>query len=220
MRKIGRKNSPIPIGIKNKKRFMPAKIDFDALKAGQSVLFGSEYTLSFIRQSDLNDIVETLHDEEVIAFLHFAPSPDSLYEAYFQPIIADTASQIERGEWPETPTFTLRDNKGKYMGMVGLQPVIFLEGNYEIGYQFARHAWGKGLATTTCRFATAFAFEKLRAHKLAADCYAGNARSARVLEKTGFQREGVQKGYYRIHNGFDDRLIYGMTSEQFARLKA
>ncbi|WP_434362754.1 GNAT family N-acetyltransferase [Parasalinivibrio latis] len=197
---------------------MPARIDIDALKLGQSVPFESEYTLSFICQSDLADIIETLHDEKVITFLHFAPSPDSLYEAYFQPIIDNTASQIECGEWPDTPTFTIRDIDGKYMGMTGLQPVVFLEGNYEIGYQFARHAWGKGLATAACRFATAFAFEKLHAHKVTADCYAGNTGSSRVLEKAGFRCEGAQKGYYRIHKGFDDRLIYGMTGEQFAML--
>ncbi|MDF5286056.1 N-acetyltransferase, partial [Vibrio parahaemolyticus] len=38
------------------------------------------------------------------------------------------------------------------------------------------------------------------------------------LEKNGFTQEGRQKDYYKLEQGFDDKLYYGMAAEQFASL--
>ncbi|NBI55988.1 GNAT family N-acetyltransferase [Photobacterium alginatilyticum] len=188
---------------------------YQSLKHGHSCLLNEALSIRLIQQSDFDDIVTMLENPTVNQYLFFAPSPVEVYEAFFTPIIENTQQAIANNEWPDSPTFVIRDTEGTYMGMLGITPVMMLTGNYEVGHQLPEHAWGQGIGTLGCQFATTLAFEQLRAHKVCADCYAGNIGSARVLEKTGFVLEGRQQDYYRLENGFDDRLWFGMTLDQF-----
>ncbi|MGR5128253.1 GNAT family N-acetyltransferase [Photobacterium swingsii] len=186
-----------------------------SLKKGQPVALTSTLNMSLITQSDLPDIIDMLRNPAVNEYLFFAPAPVEVYEGFFGPIIENTESAITAGEWPEQLTVVIRNTKGTYMGMAGLPSVMFLEGNFEVGYQLAEHAWGQGIATQAAQYLTALAFNELNAHKVTADCYASNIGSYKTLEKCGFNREGCQKDYYKVKNGFVDRLHYGMTKVDF-----
>lgn len=188
---------------------------YQLLKQGHSYQLSETLSVQLIRQSDLADIIKMLENPNVNQYLFFAPSPVEVYEAFFNPIIDNTQQAIKENNWPDSPTFILRDKEGAYMGMIGITPAMMLAGNFEVGHQLPEHAWGKGIGTLGCQFATTLAFEQLGAHKVSADCYASNFGSARVLEKTGFILEGRQQDYYRLEGGFDDRLWFGMTASQF-----
>ena len=62
---------------------------------------------------------------------------------------------------------------------------------YWIGEPFAR----RGLMTGAVRALVPFAFGSLRLHRLEAACIPSNAASIRLLEKTGFVREGYAREY-------------------------
>ncbi|MGF1690126.1 GNAT family N-acetyltransferase [Photobacterium kagoshimensis] len=186
-----------------------------SLKTGLPVALTPTLNISLIAQNDLPDIIDMLGNPAVNEFLFFAPAPIDVYEGFFGPIIEETQNAIATGEWPEHLTIVIRDTSGTYMGMAGLPSVMFLEGNFELGYQLAEHAWGQGIATQAAQYLTALAFNELGAHKVTADCYASNAGSYKTLEKCGFNREGCQKDYYKVENGFDDLLHYGMTKADF-----
>ncbi|PSW21970.1 N-acetyltransferase [Photobacterium sanctipauli] len=191
---------------------------FEPLKQGQSIPLTSEYDIQLIVQDDLADILVMLENPKVTEYLFFAPAPESLYRGFFQPIIDDTQVAVNEGRWPEHPTVIIRDKSGRYMGMGGLTQVMLLEGNFEVGHQLPEHAWGKGIATAVCKTLTQLAFESLNAHKVAADCYAGNVGSYKTLEKCGYQQEGRSVDYYKLENGFDDRLYYGLSAADYERL--
>ncbi|MCG7585720.1 GNAT family N-acetyltransferase [Photobacterium sp. OFAV2-7] len=188
---------------------------YQLLKQGHSCALNDTLSVRLIQQSDFDDIVEMLGNPAVNQYLYFAPSPVEVYEVFFTPIIENTRQAIANKEWPDSPTLVIRDAEGTYMGMLGITPVMMLAGNFEVGHQLPEHAWGQGIGTLGCQFATTLAFEQLGAHKVCADCYAGNFGSVRVLEKTGFILEGRQQDYYRLENGFDDRLWFGITLDQF-----
>lgn len=192
---------------------------YSKLKQGESIPFHGTLSIQFIRQQDLADIINMLNDEQVNQYLYFAPADDSLFQAFFAPIIDEVTQAIEKRIWPANPTFVIRDQSGQYMGMTAVTQVMFLEGNFEIGYQLPVHAWQQGIATSACRLMTEIGFEQLKAHKISADCYAANIGSYKTLEKCGYQREGCQSAYYKLKQGFDDKLYYGMTAEQFRMLK-
>jgi RimJ/RimL family protein N-acetyltransferase len=59
-----------------------------------------------------------------------------------------------------------------------------------IGYCLNRGFWGRGIGTETARALVAFGFDRLGLHRIFATCDPENVASARVLEKTGMQREG------------------------------
>jgi RimJ/RimL family protein N-acetyltransferase len=58
------------------------------------------------------------------------------------------------------------------------------------GYVLARHVWGVGYATELATAMVGLA-ERLDVHRLYALCHPDNAASGRVLEKAGFDVEGV-----------------------------
>lgn len=192
---------------------------YSALKQGHSIPFGDTLNIALIQASDLNDIIEMLNDDKVNTYLFFAPADNSLYEGFFGPIIENTQEAIKNSEWPEAPTFVIRDAQGQYMGMTAVTPVIFLQGNFEVGYQLPAHAWGQGIATRACQMMTEIGFTELDAHKISADCYAENVGSYKTMEKCGFILEGRQLDYFKTEQGFDDKVYYGMTAKQFLTLK-
>ena len=59
---------------------------------------------------------------------------------------------------------------------------------------------------------TKHAFDTLRLHRLEAACIPDNHRSIRVLEKAGFQREGLLRSYLRINGVWQDHFIYGLIA--------
>ena len=52
-----------------------------------------------------------------------------------------------------------------------------------------------------------YAFETLRLHRIEAACIPDKQRSIRVLEKAGFQREGLLRSYLRINGIWQDHLL-------------
>ena len=81
---------------------------------------------------------------------------------------------------------------GQVIGSIG----VFRKENVhrltaELGYYIAEPYWGKGIMTEAVRRMCAYVFENTDIIRIFAEPYAFNTASCRVLEKTGFQFEGV-----------------------------
>jgi RimJ/RimL family protein N-acetyltransferase len=61
----------------------------------------------------------------------------------------------------------------------------------EVGYWIGEACWGRGIATEALQLFTAHAFRNLSMLRLFAVPFADNRPSIRVLEKAGFQFEGI-----------------------------
>ena len=64
-----------------------------------------------------------------------------------------------------------------------------------LGYWMGAPYADRGLMTEAVRAVITFAFGPLRLHRLEAACLPSNGASKRVLEKTGFKREGLARRY-------------------------
>jgi RimJ/RimL family protein N-acetyltransferase len=88
------------------------------------------------------------------------------------------------GPWAVAP----RDDDAELLGFCGLTVPMFLPEvlpAVEVGWRFARDAWGRGYATEAARAALAFAFEEHAMREVIAIVDPENARSLRVAEKLG-----------------------------------
>jgi ribosomal-protein-alanine N-acetyltransferase len=65
----------------------------------------------------------------------------------------------------------------------------------EMGYALSRAYWGKGLMTEAAKAAIAFGFHVMHLQRIQAICILDNVASARVLEKSGMQFEGILRNY-------------------------
>ena len=84
--------------------------------------------------------------------------------------------------------------------------------NGHIGYWMGEPHAGKGLMQDAVLTLVDYAFNTLRLHRLEAACIPGNERSIRVLEKTGFRREGLLKSYLKINGEWQDHLLFARIS--------
>ena len=81
-----------------------------------------------------------------------------------------------------------------------------------LGYWMGRDYARRGYMTAAVRGVIPFAFGTLRLHRIEAACIPANTASIRLLERTGFQREGFARQYLCINGLWQDHLL-------FARLK-
>jgi len=80
---------------------------------------------------------------------------------------------------------------------------------YWMGQPFAR----QGYMTAAVRAVVPFAFATLRLHRLEAACIPSNTASIRLLEKTGFLREGYAREYLCINGIWQDHLLYARVND-------
>jgi RimJ/RimL family protein N-acetyltransferase len=81
----------------------------------------------------------------------------------------------------------------------------------EIGYVISKAHWGQGVTTTAVKLALKKGFKDLDVQRIEALVDPENISSIKVLEKSGFQKEGILKKYV-VHRGrIRDRYIFSVT---------
>lgn len=86
-----------------------------------------------------------------------------------------------------------------------------------LGYWMGQRHAGKGHMTEAVRGALRFAFTDLALHRVEAACLPNNEPSRRLLERVGFQPEGLARAYLRINGAWADHLLYAaLSSDQSA----
>jgi ribosomal-protein-alanine N-acetyltransferase len=69
-----------------------------------------------------------------------------------------------------------------------------------LGYWLSEELWGKGIMSEAVKLVTNYAFTQLDLIRLQASVYSKNPASMRVLEKAGYQKEGIMRNAV-IKNG-------------------
>jgi RimJ/RimL family protein N-acetyltransferase len=92
------------------------------------------------------------------------------------------------------PTHWAIEVDGEAVGGVGIDlgEGIF-ERSAKFGYWLGEPYWGRGIMTSVVRATAAFALEQFDLVRLESPVFEWNLASMRVLEKCGFQREGVMR---------------------------
>lgn len=77
---------------------------------------------------------------------------------------------------------------------------------YWVGVAYAN----RGYMTASVKAVIPFVFDSLELHRLEAACLPNNTASMRLLERTGFVREGLARRYLRINGVWQDHLLYAL----------
>jgi [ribosomal protein S5]-alanine N-acetyltransferase len=120
-----------------------------------------------------------------------------------------------RDEAGAETTFAIRRPGGFLVGCVGVDdyPVRSLD-TAELGYWLAPVERGRGLAVSAVVAFLHYGFFILGLSRITACTLACNPASARVLEKTGFQRVGVKTQYTTTRAGTFDTLFFELPRER------
>jgi RimJ/RimL family protein N-acetyltransferase len=101
------------------------------------------------------------------------------------------------------------DLDGLAVGGVSLHPGSDVHRHSaELGYWLGRRYWGRGIMTAAIARFAPVAMAEFALYRLFATVYANNPASMRVLEKAGFEREGVQKSAIVKRGELLDLFVY------------
>ena len=85
----------------------------------------------------------------------------------------------------------------------------------EVGYWIDAGVQGRGVATRAVRAFVHHLFSERGMHRVQAWTVAHNERSQRVLERLGFQREGVQREADLLRGERSDRVLFGLLRSEW-----
>lgn len=134
------------------------------------------------------------------------PPNDFYTEAYWQRKIWSSQQ-----EWQEDKNyrfvFSLLGSE-KIIGTVNFSQVFRgpMQSCY-LGYGIDEEHQGKGFMTEVLEILIGFMFEKKGLHRISANYLVDNEKSARVLEKLGFEKEGLAKKYLYINGEWRDHIL-------------
>lgn len=170
------------------------------------ILIDDNCYLSPILPSDKSAFVEYLNDKEIYAYTLRIPYPytENDAETFFK-TVADSTEK-----YGHPIQFVIRDNEGKAIGGIGFDGLI-PEHQAELGYWLAKPFWGQGIMTNVVAPLCDFAFTKWNLVRIFAHVFVSNVGSSRVLEKNGFELEGVLRKHHKKDGKFIDAKLFGLV---------
>lgn len=110
--------------------------------------------------------------------------------------------------------FMFRTGDSKLLGGITLTNVRrgvsqAISVGYWVGMPYSR----QGYMTAAVQTLVPFVFDTLGFHRLEAACLPSNDRSRGLLEKCGFQYEGLARKYLKINGVWQDHLLYAIVEE-------
>ena len=152
------------------------------------------------RESDAEELQAIGNDREVTQFLR---------DRFCYPYTIDDARTWIRISTSDDPSSLAVEAGGRVAGATALE-LYAAERRHtgELGYWLGRGYWGRGMATAVCAAMTQYAFEHFKLVRVQAEVYGSNPASARVLEKCGFQLEGVRRKAILKGETYLDASVY------------
>ncbi|WP_046733659.1 GNAT family N-acetyltransferase [Streptomyces humi] len=160
------------------------------------------------------------HDAPALAAYRSDPEV-SRYQSWEAPVPLATAERLVAGFAAGDPrgpgwfqyAVQLRDAPG-LIGDIGVRRAE--DGRQaELGFTFDPAFQGRGYATeAVTRVARSLLLED-GLHRLSADCDSRNVRSAHLLERVGFRREGHLRQSTWMKGEWTDDLLYGLLASEY-----
>ena len=173
------------------------------------LLDAGEFVLRAIRPEDAADWYRYLGDREVTALT----SSDYDSQAEIEQIIV-----YFQGSFREKTAMRwaiARREDDMMIGDCGFNHFDRRDHSAVIGYQLSKEHWGGGVMTRAVTSMLRWGFGELDLNRIEATAKPLNLRSARVLEKQGFVREGTLRDYRFERGAFRDCSIWGLLRREW-----
>ena len=168
-----------------------------------------ELSLTEFLPSDEAALIEHLAEKEI------SQSTTSIPHPYGPEEFSRTMRTVAERAWEHGGCplhFAIRDTNDLLIGCVAFSNLV--EGHSaEVSYWLGKSFWNRGIMTAAVGVACQFAVERWNLARISAPVFDGNVASARVLEKCGFEFEGLMRGYFFKDGRFIDARLYSLLAE-------
>jgi len=104
---------------------------------------------------------------------------------------------------------------GQMAGVIGFHKIDWQNRNVEIGYWLGAEFQGHGIVTKACRRLIEYAFDVYKLNRVQIRCATENRKSCAIIERLGFNREGLSRQAEFLYDHFVDLYVYGMTADEW-----
>lgn len=154
------------------------------------------------RKDDAVSLTRHISHPKIALYTLTIPYPYSLKDAREW---LDKVERRERGADSDSIYWAIEID-GQAVGGVSLRHIAAGH-KAEIGYWLGEAYWGQGIMSDVVKEMKKFSFKVLKLKRLWAGCFTINPASRRVLEKNGFELEGVLRKAYKKNGRFVDDCI-------------
>ncbi|MBI1935361.1 GNAT family N-acetyltransferase [Candidatus Woesearchaeota archaeon] len=154
-------------------------------------------------KGDEKSLIENINDKKVSRYMCRIPYPYSMKDA------KKWMKEFKKTNKNKTACSFAIEINGELVGGIGLMNIE--KHKAEIGYWLGRKYWNVGIMTQAVKIATDFGFKKLKLRRIYATVFAKNKISAHILEKNGYQCEGLMRKYASKNGELYDVFLYAKT---------
>jgi ribosomal-protein-alanine N-acetyltransferase len=172
-------------------------------------LHGPTLTLRYATADDAATLLALGGDPQVTRFFSWGP-----YRRIEEPraYIGTLADRRDRGEQLDLLIVHRADGP---IGVVGLSELARRDRRAVVGTWLGRRWWGTGANAEAKALVAQLAFRHLGLERLGAYADIENARSQAALERIGFVREGVLRGFHRHGVRVRDVAVFGLLRAEW-----
>jgi ribosomal-protein-alanine N-acetyltransferase len=176
----------------------------------QPELFSPRLHLREVRAGDAADLFAVHSDPLVMRYWSY-PAWTQMAQAHAK--VAQIAAQRERGE---ILAWAIADrDSDRLIGTSAVFSINREQGRAEIGYSLAGAWQGRGLARDALVLILDHLFDGLGMRRIEADIDPRNCASRRLVERLGFQCEGLLRQRWQLNDELCDSLLYGLLHADY-----
>jgi ribosomal-protein-alanine N-acetyltransferase len=180
--------------------------DKSMIQAGQrpAILETERLTLRPLTEIDAQAIFPLMDDPEVMAYWD-APETDD--PDVVAAVVRGQVAAMAAGQAVHWVIHELADNG--FIGTCDLSDIDRRHKRAEVGFMLGRGAWGQGYGQEAMQAVIAYAASN-GFRRLTARTHLGNRRSEALLEKLGFEEEGLLRGHVLRDGERRDCRLFGL----------
>ena len=110
----------------------------------------------------------------------------------------------------------IKENQ-QFIGTVGLNGLQLKNKRAEIGYEIHPAYWRTGYTTEAIKRVLNFSFDVLDLNRIGAIVYPENEPSLNLLNKVGFTKEGLLRGYIHQNDQFHNTFVLSLLKPEWEK---
>ncbi|WML46023.1 GNAT family protein [Neobacillus sp. PS3-40] len=175
---------------------------------------GNQIYVRFLEENDAEALLQ-LNNRNRDFFQAYSPKRQEDYYTYEKQLklIQEGREKYTRDQAYSFGIFLNETNE--LIGRVDLTEI--LRGGLQscfIGYFLDQNFNGKGIMTEAVKLVVDYGFQELRLHRIEAGVMPHNIGSIRVLEKAGFEKEGIARKNVKINDKWEDHQVLAIINEE------
>lgn len=169
--------------------------------------------LRLLYEDSAKDVLDFYQRNQAI-FEHIEPDrPDHFYSLEYQAALLRCEFQLAAKKNGVRFWIFPKNEPQKIIGTVSFQNILrSVYQSCQIGYKFDTGYWHQGFAFESIQKAISIVFQEFGLHRIEALVLPDNAPSIRLLDRLGFEQEGICRSCIYLHSSWADHLRYSFIN--------